>query len=271
MADALRAGSELPFKVWVYTAAAPEGPWVRAAAPLAAGVSSLGLSEEGGRLALTALPQRPPTALEELRKKLVVRGFLAEAGLTRARAGDPGAWAPTTWPVDDPDSVSTIDPQRLEGQSWYYAALGRQGDPARAGGDHALRSSPPPRERLRAPGLADPSPVRFHGELLLFATAHPEAVVEAAGDPLAEIGRFSGVTVPFAREIPGPGGTELLLLAQAVVAGRRQPVRSLSADGRSWSPWAPVLDPAPPGSCTSPVIGPLSDGWMLACVEEPGP
>lgn len=271
MADALRAGPEVPFEVWIYTASSWEGPWVRAAAPLAAGVSSLGLHEEGGRLALTALPQRPPTALEELRKKLVVRGFLAEAGLTRARAGARDAWAPTSWPVDDPDSVSTIDPQRLEGQSWYYAALGRQGDPARADGDHALRSSPPAQERLRGPGLADPSPVRFHGELLLFATAHPEAVVEAAGDPLAQIGRFSGVTVPFAREVPVGEGSELLLLAQAVLDGRRQPVRSLSADGRNWSAWSPVLDPAPPGSCTSPVLGALSDGWMLACVEEPGP
>lgn len=271
MAVALERASELPFQVWVFTAETPDGPWTGSRAPLAGGVSSLGLHvEPDGRLALTGLPMVEPPLLEELFPSLRVRGWTATARLTRAEAGQPSRWTPAAWPVEDPEAVAAVDPQGLEGGFWYFAAVGRGGDPAKAQGAHRLRSSPPAQARLLGEGLADPSPARFRGEILLFATAHPDSVVVAAGEPLAEIARFPGVSVPFARVIAREGAEELLLLAQAALDGRRQPVLSRSADGRSWSPWQRVIDLGARGSCTSPVLGKLVDGWMLACVEEPG-
>lgn len=260
------------FRVWIFTSASPEGPWERAATPLQSGWSSLGLhEEEDGALALVGLKMERPTPEEERAPRLRVRGWRAASGLTRARANDPASWAAAEWPLEDPGVVAAIDPQRFEGAFWYYAAEGRGGDPALAAGPHALRSSPPPTARLSGAGLADPSPARFRGEILLFATAYPDAVVLAAGDPLVERARFPGVSVPFARALPAAeGGERLWLLAQAAVEGRRQPVLSLSEDGQTWSPWAKILDLGSLGSCTSPVLGPLADGWLLACVEEPG-
>lgn len=268
MAEVLRADPDRPFQVRVFTAASLDGPWALAERPLATGMSSLGLHEEvDGALVLVGLPMVEPSALDELLPMLKVWGLRTAGPLSRAEAADPSRWSPITVTVDDMDAVAAIDPQGYEGGWWYYAAEGRGGDPALNTAPHAIRSSPPGRQRMLGPGLADPSPVRFHGETVLFVTAHPDAVVMATGDDFAEKARFSGVSVPFARLMEAD---ELLLLAQAPIQGRRQPVWSRTRDGAQWSAWQPVLDPGPLRSCTSPVLGRLSDGWMLACVEEPG-
>ena len=264
-------GQDGPYAVVAYTSAGPpDWRWARAERPLAHGLSSMGLHDEDGGLALTGLPMASaPTWWEEQRRDLAVWGLRSEPGLTRARAADPAAWRVSRWPLEDPEAVSAIDPQRFEGAFWYYAAEGTQGDPAHATGPHRLRASPPAQARWTGEGLADPSPVRFHGERLVFATAWPEAVVLGVGEPPVEAARWSGVTVPYAAVVPGAGGEVLWLLAQAVVAGKRQPVRAISLDGRTFSGFSPFLDLGPLPSCTSPVLARLADGYALYCVVEP--
>lgn len=271
MAEALQADPGAPFKVWIFVAPDPEGPWQGAARPLAAGVSSLGLHVEEGRIALTGLPMAEPSALDELFPRLRAWGWLGAEGLTMEGAASPASWTPRTWELDDPGTVAAIDSQGFEGGFWYFSPEGRGGDPAKAAGSHPIRSTPPPLERLSAPGLADPAPVRFGGRLLLFATEHPDAVVLAAGEPLSVVQRFSAVSVPFATVVTRPPVEQLWLVAQAALNGRRQPVRTMSLDGQNWTPWTPMLDLGERRSCTSPVLGKLAEGWMLACVEEPGP
>lgn len=267
LAGALDPSSDRPFRVWVYTASSLEGPWRRSSAPLAAGLSSLGLHDEGeGRIALTGLPMGgSPGVFDELFPALRVWGLVSAPALNMAGAADPTRWQERTWDLDDPGTVAAIDPQRLEGAFWYYAARGRSGDPALADGPHEIRSSPPATSRASAAGLADPSPVVFHGEQVLFATQHPDAVVRISGGQLRD--RWPGVSVPFAASV----GEQLVVLAQAPVGGRRQPVWATSADGSQLSSWTAPLDLGPLQSCTSPVLGRLVDGWMIACVEEPGP
>lgn len=245
-------------------------PWVRAPQPLAHSLSSLGLHVEDGRLALTGLPMaRPPSRFEELFAPLRVFGLLSGAGLSRADVVKPERWGTTSWPVEDSEADAAIDPQGFAGGFWYYAAVGTSGDPARHPGAHLIRSSPPAATRYSAEGLADPSPVMFFEHVHFFATVWQEgreSVIHATGDPLVEVQRFPGLSVPFAAVV----GDELWLLAQAVVGGRRQPVLSRSADGQRFDAPAAFLDPGALQSCTSPVMGPVSDGWVLFCVEERG-
>lgn len=258
------------FQVWAFTAAAPDQAWIRSDAPLLHGLSSLGMHDTGDGLALTGLPMlRPPTRWEEALGGLRVFGFRSNGRLTREAATRPESWTPSSWSVEDPGVDAPIDPQGFEGGFWYYAAQGREGDPAKRAGDHAIRSSPPPVARVAAPGLADPSPARLGGALTLFTTVWlgegRAAVAQYTGEPLAEVARFDGLSVPFALEVEG----RLWLWAQAVVGGRRAPVWSVSADGRSWSAWRSV-DLGGLQSCTSPVMGRLRDGWLMLCVEERG-
>lgn len=234
------------------------------------GLSSLGLHEVDGGLALTALPMsRPPSFWEERFMGLKVFGFVTRGRPTRATALRPETWSPAAWDIDDPLADAPVDPQGFEGGFWYYAARGREGDPAKRDGAHEIRSSPPPLARIAAPGLADPMPVRFGGQLHLFATVWlgegQSAVAHYAGDPLVEIGRASGLSVPFAAVVEDG----LWLMSQAVVNGRRQPVWMRSVDGRIFHDPVPV-DIGPLSSCTSPVFGRLVDGWLLLCVEERG-
>jgi len=269
MATALRLDPAATTLVWSFTSAGPPWIWTRAAQPLAAEVGSLGLGESDGRLILVGLPMADkPSHWDEWFPSLRVRGWVGRAGLRLADVADPSAWTPSTWSIADPDAISALDPQPFEGGFWYYAARGAEGDPAAFSGAHAIRSSPPPQVRLSANGLADPSPVRFHGKVLLFATAWPDSVVLAAGEPLTIQHRFPGLSVPFAAVVPEGGQDALWLVAQAVVAGKRQPVLARSADGLGWSEPAPMLDLGDLQSCTSPVLGAVSGGLALFCVEE---
>ncbi len=271
LAGVLGAEAGRPFRVWVFTASTLAGPWARPSEPLASGLSSLGLhGEPDGGLAITGLPMGvEPGLLDELFPRLRVWGLVSAPALHRGDAARPDRWSEHTWELEDPDAVAAIDPQGAGGGFWYYAAKGRGGDPAAADGDHEIRSSPPASSRWTGPGLADPSPVMFHGEQILYATTHPDGVVAVAGG--REITRLQGVTVPFALAVEEGGVTELILLAQAPVSGRRQPVMARSEDGRAFSAWSVPLDLGPLQSCTSPVLGRLQDGWMIACVEEPNP
>lgn len=270
MAGVLGAAAERPFRVWVFTASSLDGPWSGSDAPLASGLSSLGSHvEEGGALALTGLPMGgEPSLLDELLPRLSVWGLVSAPGLAIADAARPERWQARTWALEDPGALAAIDPQGADGGFWYYAARGRAGDPAAAEGPHEIRSSPPPTSRWSGAGLADPCPVVFHGEQLLFATVHPDGVLVVAGG--AEVARLHGVTVPFAW-VDDEGDGALILLAQAPVGGRRQPVMARSVDGRRFSEWRALLDLGARASCTSPVLGRLVDGWMIACVEEPSP
>ena len=128
-----------------------------------------------------------------------------------------------------------------------------------------MRAAPPGAVKISAVGLADPSPVRFGGELLVFATAYPHAVKGYAGEPLAQFTSMAGLTVPFATVV----GDELWLLAQRNVSGGRRPVLARSSDGRSFGSASPIdLGADAPRSCTSPVLGPTADDFVLLCVEE---
>lgn len=276
LADALRPDPAAAFQVYAFTAEDPAGPWTRAPTALAHGLSSLGLhrvpeGEPGaGGLALTGLVMdHIPGWWEERFPRPTVWGLRTRGPVRRAEATDPEQWAATSWALEDDLAGGALDPQGFEGRFYTYAAQGRSGDPAQRSGEHSLRVSPPPEALWTAPGLADPSPVRFQGLRLLFATRWPDGVVQGEGEPLQQVAFFPGVTVPFATVVPGEPAT-LWLLAQAPVAGRRQPVVATSEDARHFSPWSPLLDLGDLASCTSPVMGPVSDGWVLFCVEERG-
>ena len=187
-------------------------------------------------------------------------------------------WSSRVWRIKQVSAPGVIDPQWLGDQLWFYAVEGQGGDPASRGGKHRICSTPPQRVRATMDGIADPSPVRFGGQLHLFVTQLPQRVIQLSGDPLREVRRFDGVEVPFAYVHAG----RLHLLAQRAGGGAREPLLASSADGRSWSAFAAVLPPGevgparPPGqrgprplaSCTSPVMGRLNGAWLLLCVEE---
>ncbi len=178
---------------------------------------------------------------------------------------DGAAWSPTTWSVSDPETTNYIDPQWLDDELWYIARAGTHGDPALDGGSNRVRSSPPPQDRLALAGATDPSPVRFAGQLHLFLTTGGRRVEHWAGEPLARVATWDEVTVPFATVI----ADELWLVAQRATPPRT-PVVSRSTDGRSWSPFVPVVETA--RACTSPVVGPHPRGGLvLLCVEESAP
>ena len=257
-----------PFQVWAFTSADRQ-TWTRQARPVAHGFSSLGLSTTSqGEVVVTGLPHgQPPTWWEELFPLPRVFGM----------SFDGHRWSSRTWKPTGVTSDGLIDPQWLGQELWYFAVNGKTGDPAQQPGDHHICSTPPPRTRVSMPGLADPSPVRFQGKLHLFATLVPRQVIQLTGDPLREVRRFAGMDVPFAFV----ADHKLYLLTQDMRGATPEPLISSSTDGRSWTPFTRVLargavgsarpnSATPPiRSCTSPVMGPIKNGWILLCVEEP--
>ncbi|NOY24838.1 MAG: hypothetical protein GXP62_03105, partial [Oligoflexia bacterium] len=248
--------------VWGFTSPDLQ-TFTRSPVPVAWGLNSLGLAvDDDGALLLTGLQTvAEPTLVEHYLTGPVVRGLRF----------DGQTWTPRHWEVDDPDAVSYIDPQIFEGQFWYVAPSGKTGDPAHRSEPNPVRSSPPAQTRFSGSFVVDPAPVRVDGALHLFLT-QAGSVIHLAGEPLAVRHRLPGVTVPYALQVDG----QLLLVAQAVVQGRRQPViATVSQDALESRPgvlalnWRPVVQLGPLSSCTSPVLGPSpAGGWLLLCVEE---
>lgn len=235
--------------------------WQQQAEPLAEHFVSLGLSvRPDGLLWVTGIDQGG-----------------AERGWWSRHFGDPEAaglvfdgqrWSRTSWPVADPDSPALLDPQWLGDALWYVSRGGQAGDPAEGGGSVQIRSAPPPRVHLEGPGITDPSPVYFQGALRLFVSALGKGVVQLEGEPLVEVQRFPQVQVPQAVVI----GDELWLVAQGRIRARRQPVLARSKDGRSFTPFVPLLPWDAIEHCTSPVLGPHPGGGLvLLCVAERPP
>lgn len=235
------------------------GSWTRQPGYAHAGLQSLGLSvRPDGELWLTGMNFRGRAGwLEKYVTGPPVRG---------ARFSGEG-WAEAEWEVDDDATVNFIDPQWLGDELWYVSRPGQSGDPAQDGAHNTVRSSPPPKERIKVATVTDPSPVYFRGALYLFVTTGANRVELWGGAPLARVQEWREVTVPFATVV----GDELWLLGQRL-AGPRQPMLARSRDGRTWSAFVPMLPADSVGSCTSPVMGPHpGGGYVLLCVEESGP
>ena len=154
---------------------------------------------------------------------------------------------------------------------WYISPTGYLGDPAKAPAT-PVRSSNPGTTRYEGPRIADPSPVRFNGELYVFLTQNG-AIIQLQGEPLKPVPRtrhtnkhFNGVTVPFATIYK----EQLMLVVQKNIGGRRVPAYSLSTDGKNWSNWQPIAEiPKQIQACSSPVVGPNpAGGWVMMCIEE---
>lgn len=245
-----------PTRVWAFHST--DGTrWSQQAEPVAEGLVSLGLAvADDGELWLSGLDH---TGVASWWERNVTGPPVA--GL---RSRDGRTWEATSWSFDDEVDGAAVDPQWFEGSLWYVHHQGT-GDPVASGIPNDVRAVPPGAVQLSAVGLADPSPVRFGGELLVFATVYPHAVKGYAGEPLAQFTSMAGLTVPFATVV----GDELWLLAQRNVSGGRRPVLARSTDGRSFGKASPIdLGAAAPRSCTSPVLGPTPDGFVLLCVEE---
>lgn len=230
--------------------------WTRDPTPVREGFVSLSMSvRPDGELWVTGIDQLGRASWWERNIRAPpVQGL-------KSRDGE--HWTHAEWRVKDPETPSFVDSQWLGDELWYVAFKGR-GDPVGAGNQTRIRSSPPPTTRAQGEGYSDPSPVRFQDKLYLFVTAWPQRVSQLAGEPLTEIQRWAGLSVPYATVING----ELWLLAQKNLNGKRQPVVARSKDGRSFTqprqmiPWRSVEH------CTSPVMGPTPTGWVLLCVEE---
>ena len=230
--------------------------------PIAWGVASLGMTEaENGDLLVTAIQEvRPPSWLEE-QTSPPVRGYRF----------DGETWHPKAWRVEDDATRAYIDPQMFEGQMWYISPVGI-GDPAKQKKPTPIRSSNPGMERVSGYGLADPSPVRFKGELHLFATKDLH-ILHKSGPQLQTVTVHPGMNdIFFWASVPHASVVEeeIWLVAQTNIGGRRIPVFSKTQDGYNWSKWDQFVE-VPKGmkNCTSPVLGSHpKGGWILLCIEE---
>lgn len=234
--------------------------WVRQSEKLTDKFQSLGLSVRAdGSLWLSGLDQSGLATPEEQALGPRPEGFI----------GRDGVWERTTWAdVHDPDALQYIDPQWFGDELWYLSRK-MGGDPKLGGGKNEIRSiapgAPGATIHYSEAGIADPSPVTFQGQRYVFLTGQPSGIVQMGSDPLKEIQRWPAVTVPFALTVED----ELWLLGQHNVHGKRQPVVIKSRDGRTWSgQFEPMLPSESVGNCTSPVMGPWLDGWVLLCVDE---
>jgi hypothetical protein len=188
----------------------------------------------------------------------------AEGPRPEGYVGRDGVWTRIRWEqIHDLDALQYIDPQ-WSGESLWYISRKGGGDPAQ-GGKNEVRSTPPTTIHYAAPGIADPSPVEFRGARYVFITGQRGSIIQLGGEPLEELRHWPAVTVPFATVIDD----ELWLFGQNNMGGHRQPVLRRSTDGRSWpGEWIPVLPADSVGNCTSPVMGPWGDGYVLLCVDE---
>ncbi len=224
--------------------------------PLARGFDALGLVQTPDEVVVTGLDHRRQIPWYERYQTPQVQELVWAQG----------AWSRRSRAVAV-DAPALIDPQWAGDTLWYVARDGL-GDPALAGENRVMRGT----ERvLEGPGLADPSPVRFREQDLLFTTQWGQGVVLWSGDPLQVQRTWPQLTVPFAR-VEGEGAQSLLALyAVGVVGGKRLPVRLESRDGQHFEgPEALILSPEP-SSCTSPVRWSDAQGQWLLCVHEATP
>lgn len=224
--------------------------------PLAQGFDALGLLQQGERVVVTGLDHRRRIPWTERYRTPRVQEWVLEAG----------TWSQGSRAVAV-DAPALIDPQ-WEGETLWYVAREGLGDPALGGENRVMRGS---EEVLKGPGLADPCPVRFREQDLLFTTQWGKGVVLWSGSPLSPQRTWPQLTVPFAR-VEGEGAQAVLALyAVGVVQGKRLPVRLESANGRDFgSQRALILSPEP-SSCTSPVTWSDAQGQWLLCVHEATP
>jgi hypothetical protein len=230
--------------------------WTAQAEPVAEKLESLGLSvRPDGELWLTGLDMGGKHS--PLRAKLLGPALFG-------RRFDGERWVDESWRFTDDEAVAFIDPQMFEDSLWYVSRKGTHGDPAKDSQPNDIRSTPPAQTRLSGVGLVDPSPVRFRGALLLFVTDGHNQVSLFSGEPMQKLQTFNNLSVPFAFV----HDDTLHLVAQRPLNGRRQPVMARSIDGVRFTEFTPLLTADQARTCTSPVIGPLNDGWILLCVDE---
>jgi hypothetical protein len=265
--EALTVDADAERRVWMFRRTGQT--WARSAAPIAHSMSSLGAGIVGESVVLTS------------------QCFWGDCGsvLWRHLAGPPvhaiastdlETWAPRMWRLADPDDRIPIDTEiraNSDGAAvWYYGTpAGMMGDPAAFDTPHTIFSARVAGDRLvepvaqmTAPQLADPAPVQFRGQQMVFLTVRPgHEIGLATGDPLAVTRTWTGVSVPHGMVVDDV----LWVWAHRVQDGRFVPVRSVSLDGAEWSPWQAVL-PTAGVSCGNPV-GVVFDGEpVVFCVEE---
>jgi hypothetical protein len=261
---ALGAGDERP--VWLFERG-PSG-WSRRPKAIAHKVSSLGLGINGDQLVLT------------------MQCFWGDCGSERKRrtigppvhtlsTSDLAHFTPGMFRLVDPDDRVPIDTEyRQGGAIWYYGThAGVVGDPAAHKDPHSIYRATivgdrivDPQLMMTGPGLADPAPIQFRGDTLLFLTTQPgRAIGMAQGSPLRITKTWSGVSVPHAMVV----GDEIWLWAQQVRQGKMVPVRSISRDGaQSWTDWQTPLPTDDIAGCGNPVGGVFRGTPLVFCVTE---
>jgi len=245
--------------------------WTPLESPIAYGMTSLGLAiSENGDLLLTGIQEVLPPSFWEEKFGAPVRGLRF----------DGVEWHAIHWKVDTPDAKAHIDPQIFEDSVWFlnrqvtewsnqpvFGEQHRSDDPVNHASEVHIESvlldGGEVVRHWSGMHVADPSPVRFKDQLHVFISGRGR-VSHLTGSPLAEVKKFAGVTVPFAFV----ASESLNLIVQGNINGSRQPMMATSSDGRQWSDFRPLIAELDVGTCTSPVIGPLGDQWLLMCAQE---
>lgn len=247
-----------------------DGRFLRDPVPFGHSLSSLGLAAVDDSLILTGLGFWPGSNSQWRRDWL---GPPVHGLQTR----DLDRWEPLLWRLKgDPGDRVPIDPQLLaneDGLELYYYAVppAERGDPglrsgariiARAGLDGEARWT---QDVLEVPSVADPSPVTFQGQRLLFATTQPgNEITLFAGDPLSAIRTWTGVSVPSAFVHDGV----LELWASRWSGHQQQAVRALSRDGRTFSNWEQPLPMTGVRHCASPAGASFHGQVVVVCADE---
>jgi len=264
---ALGADAHTGRAVWMFRQT--DGGWARSATPVAHAMSSLGLGMVDGAVVLTAQCWWDDCG------SLLWRHIVGPP-VHGIQSTDLEQWSPVMWRLVDPEDRVPIDtelrPTADGAEVWYYGTpSGQLGDPAMFDTPHTIFSARVEGERLvdpvarmTAPHLADPAPVTFRGQEMVFLTVRPgHAAGLAMGEPLQIVHTWEGVSVPHGVVV----GDALWLWAHRVEEGRFVPVRSVSADGRHWSPWEAIL-PTAGTSCANPVGAVVQSEPVVFCVEE---
>jgi len=255
--------------VWMFRQQ-PNGSFQRDPVPIASSLSSLGLEVVDDALVLTAVGVWLGSVSEWRREWL-------GPPLHALRTTDLDTWEPLIWRLSgDAQDRVPIDPQlhaTAAGVDLYYYAVPamERGDPALHTTDHVIARATLDggftwqEDVLSARNLADPSPVTFQGQTLLFATTRPGSEITLfSGDPLTRVRTWSDVSVPHAFVHDGV----LQLWASRWRGSQQVAVRATSTNGRDFTAWDEPLPMAGLRHCASPV-GASWQGQVLAlCADE---